>query len=180
MGGPLIYRFLRALAELVVRGFQGVKVEGLEHVPRSGRVVLAGNHITNFDPLVVGGVIRRQIRFMAKKELFGNAFMRWLMGSIGTFPVDRQSKRDISAVRQSIRVLEQEGALGIFPQGTRGGSEMMGGVALIALKGKAPIVPMRVARRGRGWLLRFGPPIAPEGTVAELTAKVEDAIERLA
>lgn len=158
----------------------GLTVEGREHVPLAGRAIIAGNHTNGLDPFVISHAIprARRIQFMAKKELFENPFLAWVIGTGGSFPVDR-SGNDIGAIRTALRILQAEGMLGIFPQGTRGGTELQGGAALLALKGKAPIVPARVVHGGRRWRVRFGPPIAPEGSVAELTEKIWRAIQAL-
>lgn len=164
---------------LLVRG-QRVVTRGLEHLPGAGRVVIAGGHHTsNMDPFVIAQVLPagRRVQFMAKKELFVGA-IGWIIRSGGSFPVDR-SRNDLGAVRNALRVLQSEGTLGIFPEGTRGGHELQGGTALLALKGKAPIVPVWLTLRGRTWTASFGEALPPSGSVKELTERLGAAFEAL-
>lgn len=163
----------------------GLRVEGQEHVPESGRVVVAGNHRTALDPFVIAHALGgRRIHFMAKKELFEGRMKRIgkLILAGGSFPVDRD-RNDLQAIRTSLRVLQGEGVLGIFPEGTRGGGELQGGAALLALKGKAPILPVYVTHDPRPWpgkwTVRFGPSFPAEGGVKDLTEKIGAAIQAL-
>ncbi|ADV68823.1 lysophospholipid acyltransferase family protein [Deinococcus maricopensis] len=177
---PFLYNLV-VFATSIPMHLQGrLRVEGLEHVPLSGRVIIAGNHVTALDPFVIANAIPRprRIQFMAKKEIFRNPIIGGIVRGGGSFPVDRQSN-DVGAIRNAIKVLNAEGMLGIFPEGTRGGGEMNGGVALIALRGKAPIVPVGLRLHRRVWTVRFGPPLPPQGTIKTLTAELGEAIQQL-
>ena len=164
---------------LLLKG-QRVVTLGREHLPATGRVVIAGgNHSTNMDPFIIAQVLPqgRRVQFMAKKELFRGP-IGWIISGGGSFPVDRQ-KNDLGAIRSALRVLQAEGTLGIFPEGTRGGQELQGGTALLALKGKAPIVPVWLTLSGRTWTARFGEPLPPEGSVKALTERLDAAFREL-
>lgn len=158
----------------------GLTVHGQVHVPRVGRAIVAGNHVTGLDPFVIAHALPggRRIQYMAKKEVFDNPLLALLIGSGGSFPVDR-TRNDVGAIRTALRVLQAGRLLGIFPEGTRGGKELHGGVALLALKGEAPVVPAYVWYARRRWHVRFGPPLAPGGSVKELTERVGTRIEEL-
>lgn len=158
----------------------GVRAEGAEHIPAEGPVIIAGSHTSGLDPLVLAQVVPsgRYIQYMAKKELFKNPVLAWLIRSFGTFPVDREGN-DVGAIRSALRILQAGGTLGIFPQGTRGGHDLQPGTALIALRSKAPVVPTSIGKRGGRWVVRYGPAIRPEGSVEELTAKIGAALEKL-
>ncbi len=157
----------------------GLTVYGQDYVPRAGRAIIAGNHVTGLDPFVIAHALPgRRIQYMAKKELFDNKLLALLIGAGGSFPVDRTGN-DVGAIRTSLRILQSERLLGIFPQGTRGGRQLQSGVALLALKAKAPVVPAYVWYARWRWHVRFGPPLAPEGSVKELTERVGEQIERL-
>jgi 1-acyl-sn-glycerol-3-phosphate acyltransferase len=178
---PFMYELVVAGTRLplLVRG-QRIVVHGLDLIPATGRLVIAGgNHTTNMDPFIIAQVLPkgRRVQFMAKKELFKGP-IGWLISGGGSFPVDR-SKNDLGAIRNALRVLQAEGTLGIFPEGRRGGQELQGGTALLALKGKAPIVPVILSLKGRTWTARFGAPIAPVGSVKELTERLGVAFEQL-
>ncbi|GGJ60458.1 lysophospholipid acyltransferase family protein [Deinococcus aquiradiocola] len=164
---------------LLLRG-QRVVALGRELIPATGRLVIAGgNHTSNMDPFIIAQTLPegRRVQFMAKKELFKGP-VGWIISGGGSFPVDRK-KNDLGAIRNALRVLQAEGTLGIFPEGTRGGQELQGGTALLALKGKAPITPVWLNLKGRTWIVRFGEPIQPTGSVRELTERLDAAFDAL-
>ena len=164
---------------LVVRG-QRVVALGRDLIPATGRLVIAGgNHTSNMDPFIIAQTLPagRRVQFLAKKELFRGA-VGWLISAGGSFPVDR-SRNDLGAIRNALRVLQTGGTLGIFPEGTRGGQELQGGTALLALKGKAPITPVWLKLEGKTWIARFGAPIQPAGSVKELTEQIGLALDQL-
>ncbi len=177
---PLVYRAVLA-ATFVPVLLSGMHLHtlGREFVPPEGRLIVAGNHVTGLDPfLIARGIPGRKLQFMSKKELFVP-----VLGAIiragGSFPVDR-SRNDLGAVRTALRILEAEGTVGIFPEGTRGGGQaLQGGVALLALKGRSPVLPVGLQREGKRWLVRIGPVIEPTGRIKELTARIGAEMERL-
>lgn len=175
-----IYRLVVLATRLprLLRG-QHLSAFGREFLPPSGPLIIAGNHVSSLDPFLIAQVLppQRQVQFMTKKELF-TPLLAPFIGGGGSFPVDRQTN-DTAAIRNAIRILNRGGTVGIFPEGTRGGGEMQAGVGLIALRGKAPIVPVGLHLDGKTWLVRFGPPIAPGGSIRELTAQVAAEIGRL-
>ncbi len=177
---PLVYQLVVTVTNLprILRG-EYIHTLGREHIPPPGRkLVVAGAHVSALDPFVIAKVMPgHYVQFMSKKELF-----KPVIGSIikagGSFPVDRDSN-DVAAIRTALRILKEDGTLGLFPGGTRGGEQMQGGVALIALRGRAPILPVGLRRDGKRWLVRFGPLIEPKGGVKDLTARVGEEIIRL-
>ncbi|WP_102127239.1 lysophospholipid acyltransferase family protein [Deinococcus planocerae] len=179
---PLVYRLVVTVTTLPIflRG-QSIEVHGRENVPPPGTpLIVAGNHRTGFDPFLIARSLPpgRYLQFMAKKELFVPVIGPIIRAG-GSFPVDR-SANDLGAVRTSLRVLQGGGTLGIFPEGTRGGGELQGGVALLALKGKSPVLPVGLSRVGRRWIVRFGEPIEPTGGIKALTALIGERIAALA
>ncbi|MBQ3141541.1 MAG: 1-acyl-sn-glycerol-3-phosphate acyltransferase [Clostridia bacterium] len=129
-----------------------MRIEGAENLPKTGRVVLCGNHRSFVDPILMIASVRRELSFMAKKSLFEKFFLSWLLPRMGAFPVDRTGTQ-LGAVRIALSVLENEGAVGIFPEGTRSKTGRMGraleGVGMIAAKGKAPIMPVAIVTEGK-------------------------------
>ncbi|WP_034385785.1 1-acyl-sn-glycerol-3-phosphate acyltransferase [Deinococcus sp. YIM 77859] len=179
---PWVYRLVLLITTLpvVLRG-QRIEVHGREHVPPPGTaLIVAGNHRTGLDPFLIAAALPpgRHLQFMAKKELFVPVIGAIIRAG-GSFPVDRQAN-DLGAVRTGLRILQRGGTLGIFPEGTRGGGEVQGGVALLALKGQAPILPVGLSREGRRWIVRFGEPIPPVGGIKALTAAVGERLAELA
>lgn len=159
-----------------------IEVHGREFVPPPGTpLIIAANHIHNFDPYVLTRGIPpesgRTVQFMAKKELFVGP-VGWVLRRGGTFPVDRGAN-DVGSVRTALRVLQAGGTLGIFPEGTRGGGEMHAGVALLSRRGRAPILPAGICHQGRRWVLRLGEPIPHTLSAKELMRELETEINRL-
>ncbi|MGM0602785.1 MAG: lysophospholipid acyltransferase family protein [Bacillota bacterium] len=149
------YQLIRKILWLIFTVFFRWNVTGLENIPKKGKIIVMSNHISNLDPPILGAVLKRPIRFMAKKELFKNPLMRFILNIAEAFPVDR-SKTDIRAFRQALRVLADGEILGIFPEGTRCPEGEPGipksGSVMLAVKSKAPIVPVgikNVKREGK-------------------------------
>lgn len=126
--------------------FFRVEVQGLENVPTVGPGIVVANHMSNFDPGVIGTTINRRIRFMAKKELFFPGFGQ-LLKLHGVFAV-RRLEGDRGALRKAERLLADGELLGMFPEGTRSKTGQMhegqGGTAYIALRSGAPIIPAAI------------------------------------
>jgi 1-acyl-sn-glycerol-3-phosphate acyltransferase len=177
---PLVYDFVLAVTRLpiILRG-QYVHTLGREHIPAPGhKLVVAGAHVSSLDPFIIArSMPGHHIQFMTKKELFGPVTGAIITAG-GSFPVDREGN-DVAAIRTALRVLKDDGTLGLFPEGTRGGGQMQGGVGLIALRGRSPVLPVGLRRDGRRWLVRFGPVIEPSGGIKDLTARIGEEITRL-
>ena len=128
----------------------------IDAIPAEGPLILASNHASNLDVPIVGSwlipAMGRRIHWMGKKELFDWPFIGWLATNGGVHPVDR-SKADIEAYRLASRILAEGGALFVFPEGTRSPTgalqEAREGVALLALRSGAPVVPDRHRRFAR-------------------------------
>jgi 1-acyl-sn-glycerol-3-phosphate acyltransferase len=118
---------------------------GGEKLPPDGPVIVASNHITNFDVFPLQFALSRPLFYMGKEELFRNPAMDWLLRQLGGFPVYRGA-RDEWAMRHAEKLLEQGNALGIFPEGTRskgrGLSLAKTGAARLAKAVQCPIVPV--------------------------------------
>jgi len=122
-------------------------IVGKENIPKKGACIFASNHNSNLDPFLIGIVPRREVYFFAKKELFKNPFVGWLMREWHAFPADR-NRADIGALKTAIRYLCSGHPLVFFPEGTRGGSEKNGkvfpGVGFLASKADVPVVPVYI------------------------------------
>lgn len=164
------------------RVFRGLRVTGVENVPREGPVVVACNHFSAWDPPVVAVASRRPLDFMAKVELFGSELSAAFMRGLGAFPVDR-SRSDVGAVKEAIRRLNAGRAVGIFIQGTRnaGDAAALDGAAFIAQSSGAPVVPAAVWLEGKRFHVTFGEPIKPEGKGREaVRALTSETARRIA
>lgn len=125
----------------------GMRIEGLENIPKSGPALLISNHLHNFDPILIYAVLTRPGRFMAKKEVFTVPVLGWLTRFFDGFPVDRGSA-DRAALRLANQHLANGKIVGIFPEGTRSPDatlqEAFPGVAMIAVRSGVPILPVAI------------------------------------
>lgn len=183
--GPVIYETLHRVLPPVLRAALRPHVFGLEHVPPTGGVIFASNHLSFADSIVIPAVAPRKVHFLAKAEYFeGTGVKGWVtktwFEAIGMLPVDRDDSRSaLASLDTALEVLAQGEAFGIYPEGTRSrdGRLYRGrtGVAQLALSAGAPVVPVglvgtdRLQPVGSNRLrpvrvtVRFGPPIDVAG-----------------
>jgi 1-acyl-sn-glycerol-3-phosphate acyltransferase len=157
-----VYLFIGVLSWPVVKGLYRLRARGLEHLPDGG-FVLAANHTSNFDPWPLGipFLPRRQLRFMAKSELF-NPVLAPVLRASGAFKV-RRGEGDVEAIRTAAELVGAGEIVVMFPEGTRQRKGMRkkheprphNGAARIALTAGAPLVPAAIAGTDR--LSRLGP-----------------------
>lgn len=110
------YKVVKPIASFLIKLLFRPKVVGLENIPKSGRVVLAGNHTRFLDPVMLVGTVKRPIHFLAKKELFDGC-LSFLVKGMGCVPVNRKI-HDKSALNSAIDYLNKDLCVGIFPEGT--------------------------------------------------------------
>lgn len=110
------YKVVKPIASFLIRLLFHPKVVGLENIPKSGRIVLAGNHTRFLDPVMLVGIVKRPIHFLAKKELFDGC-LSFLVKGMGCVPVNRKI-HDKSALNSAIDYLNKDLCVGIFPEGT--------------------------------------------------------------
>jgi 1-acyl-sn-glycerol-3-phosphate acyltransferase len=143
----MIYKVARAIVRVYILLFKGLVIEGLEYVPERGSLIVVANHTSYWDPPVIGAILPRKIHFMAKEELFRYPIFRYLILSLGAFPVKR-GVADRSAIRKSLAILNKGQVLGIFPEGTRSLSGELGeaqlGAAMLAVKSQSLILPIGI------------------------------------
>lgn len=114
------YRIAMKLCSPIVRRWGRLEVEGLEHMPEHGPVLLAGNHDSYWDPVAIGvaAVRRRQIRALAKSSLWKIKGLGRVLDSMGQIPIERGTG-DRQALHRAIEELRGGACIGIFPEGTR-------------------------------------------------------------
>jgi 1-acyl-sn-glycerol-3-phosphate acyltransferase len=161
MVSPL-YRIIGTLSIPVVKGLYRLRAQGVEHLPEGG-FVLAANHTSNFDPWPLGIPLLpdRQLRFMAKAELF-NPVLTPILRAGGAFKV-RRGEGDLDAMRTAGELVQEGEIVVMFPEGTRQRKGLVKkhqarphtGAARIALTGGVPLVPAAIGGTDR--LLRLGP-----------------------
>lgn len=161
IGKPLVWPFWKLAYH--------TKILGKENFPREGRAVAICNHYSNTDPIHLIINLPREIRFIGKKEIWDSKFLAWVLDHVGAVPLDRENV-GLSTMKRCLGILKKEEMLTLFPEGRRNkeSEELMqlkGGMAVFAVMGKAPIVPMMLYRRPklfrRNYLI-IGEPISLE------------------
>jgi len=203
------YTIARWVVGLIFRVLWRPRIEGLEHVPAEGPVIIASNHLSFIDSVVIPLAVPRRVRFLAKAEYFTGRGPRGRLTAlffhlIDAVPVERTGNRDsMRSLESALAVLRDGQAFGIYPEGTRSrdGRLYRGrtGVGWLALTSGAPVVPVallgtdRVQPVGARGVrvapvrVRFGPPLDPSGYAAlpagrarrEITDEVMDRIAAL-
>jgi 1-acyl-sn-glycerol-3-phosphate acyltransferase len=143
-----LYRFAYVLCQSVSRIIFHVSVKGREHIPKSGPFIAASNHISFTDPPLIGSLIKREIAFFAKDELFHKVILKDLIKRLNAFPVKR-GQSSVSSVKTCLHILtDRKMPLLIFPEGTRIKTGQLGapqrGISFIAAQTKVPILPLYV------------------------------------
>jgi 1-acyl-sn-glycerol-3-phosphate acyltransferase len=141
---------MRGFARLVWR----LEVQGASNVPLEGGVIIAPNHLSLLDPPLIGCACPRELRFIAKAELFRYGLFTRLIRRLGAFPVERGTA-DVGAIKTALQFLKDGRAVIIFIEGTRGTGESLlpptPGVTLLARQSGAPVVPTAIVGSERAW-----------------------------
>ena len=144
----MFYGFARALLFGLSKVLFRIRIQGQEQVPTTGAFIVAPSHRSYLDTPFVSFITRRQIRFMAKEELFQNSFGRKLFTELGGIPVARGSINARPAMKAIQKTLEAGEAAAVYPEGTRRHGpdigELFDGTAYLAVKLGVPIVPVAV------------------------------------
>jgi 1-acyl-sn-glycerol-3-phosphate acyltransferase len=151
----MLYGTLKPLVAVLLRLLFRVEALHPERVPAAGPLLVVSNHASLLDPPLVGGVCPRRLAFLAKAELFRIPLFGRLIHALGARPV-RRDGADPAALRTALRALEGEGALLVFPEGTRAEHEdrlrpAKPGVGMLAVMSGAAVVPVYVSGSGRAW-----------------------------
>jgi len=167
------YPFVRAIVSLPTLLIYRVRAIGVKNVPKNGPLLLAPNHFSQMDHFFIGLYLRRQVRFMAKSQMFGPPVLTYIYKHGGVFPV-RRGHHDEEAFKTAFTILDQGGMLLVYAEGGRSRSDQLGevkpGIGRIALESGAPVVPVAIhgsagVRRWKRFrfpkvTVQFGEPIA--------------------
>jgi 1-acyl-sn-glycerol-3-phosphate acyltransferase len=196
------YRAMRRLSALP-RWYFRLRVEGEEHVPAAGPCILAANHVSYVDPIVLATACPRPVRFIVDRGQYERLLVRWIAVPTGAIPVEN-NPRDLGSLRRALQALRAGSVLGIFPEGGRSADGTLQpakpGAALLALRAGVPLVPVAIVGafaaysrhhllpRPRPITVRFGAPVvfpaawgerAAKGHLEEATALVMARIREL-
>jgi 1-acyl-sn-glycerol-3-phosphate acyltransferase len=168
-----LYNLIGILSAPVLYGLYRLRARGKGNLPEGG-FVLACNHVSSFDPWVLGMPLwpRRFLRFMAKSELYWPP-LKYVLNGVGAFPV-RRGQRDVQAIEKAVQLAREGHIVTMFPEGTRRTKGLMkrfearprSGAARIALEAGVPLVPAAV--KGTDKLLRLGRLSVVYGTPVEI------------
>lgn len=142
-------RIGETLAASLIGAIWGLRVTGLERVPRAGPLIVAANHVSLWDPPLLAAALApaRRPRFLGKKELFALPLAGRLFRAAGAIPLDRGGP-DIPALREALATLEGGGSIAIFPEGTRARPgaprRPKAGVGFLAARTRAAVLPVRL------------------------------------
>jgi 1-acyl-sn-glycerol-3-phosphate acyltransferase len=142
-----LYWIVKALLTPIVRICVRVKVEGREHLPKKGAVIIAANHRSFLDSIFIPMIVRRRVTFVAKAEYFDDAKTAWFFRGCGQIPIRREGgTASERALASATEVLQKGGVFGIYPEGTRTRDGLLHrghtGIARLSLQNDVPIVPV--------------------------------------
>lgn len=198
------YWFVQIATYIIANLLFRIKISGLENLPRQGAFILASNHKSHLDPIIIAGASTRKLHFIAKKELVKAKFVGSIMNWLSMVLINREGV-DRTALKHGLRLLHSGRVLALFPEGTRSKDGRLGrahaGVALFALTARVPVIPAFVSgteralpagshriRIGSRIGVVFGKPIAPydiadrsnkKAAYQELTNRVMQEIANL-
>ncbi len=174
----MAYWIVKVILTPILRVVYRIRVEGREHLPARGPVILASNHRSFLDSIFIPLIVRRRVTFVAKAEYFDDPKTAWFFRAVGQIPIRREGgSASEGALAAATDVLEAGGVFGIYPEGTRTRDGLLHkgktGVARLALATGAPIVPVgligtdecqptnaKLPRLFRKVTIRFGPPLS--------------------
>lgn len=140
----MLYNILKVTAFLLAKLLFRLSVSGSNNIPKKGGFILASNHISYLDPVILGCACPRKLNFMAKYDLFSAPVFAALISRLGAFAVKRNTA-DISALREALNRVKSGNGLVIFPEGSRVNANMnlkpQPGIGFLASKTNVPVIP---------------------------------------
>ncbi|MFZ5806117.1 MAG: lysophospholipid acyltransferase family protein [Verrucomicrobiota bacterium] len=149
----LIYRFCKDACFVACRLLYDAQSDGIDNIPNGG-CLLAANHVSYLDPPLIGGLIRNNIYYLARKTLFKPPILHWLLPRVNVIPVDQQ-KPDMVGLKKIIHLLRSGEKVLLFPEGARSFDGQlqppMPGIGFVVAKAQVPVVPVRVFGAYEAW-----------------------------
>jgi 1-acyl-sn-glycerol-3-phosphate acyltransferase len=144
---PVAYAVIKFVSWSFLRIKYDLKVSGQQNVPMRGPVILACNHVSHLDPVVLGVASPRRVTYMARHTLWSGFWMRFFMDTTECIPL-RRGESDVWAIRESARRLKKGITLGLFPEGTRQTDGRLGqakrGIGFLASLARTNVVPVAI------------------------------------
>ena len=178
----MFYKLLRVFFRLWFKILFRARIIGTENVPLEGSIIVAANHLSNWDPPLLATFLDRNVFYMAKEELFANKIFAAAIRNLGAFPVKRETA-DRNAIKHALGLLKEGKCLGLFPEGTRSRTGELGkaeaGVGLIAAMSKTAVIPSAIINTNKIFssgsffpqlTLVYGRPMKFEGNIKDKEA----------
>jgi 1-acyl-sn-glycerol-3-phosphate acyltransferase len=150
----VLYHLTQKFFSILFSSFGFCDIHGLKNIPKNGPFIIASNHASFLDPILLGTFLKRKPYFMAKKCLFNTKLKNWILNQLKAIPIIRHNHSfgsNISNFRKIISVLKKGEGIVIFPEGTRSNSNQMiikkkvkSSLAMLSYKFKAPIIPTKI------------------------------------
>ncbi len=200
LANRIFYDAIRWFCRVVFVATYRVRCEGRQYLPPSGGAMVLSNHQSYLDPIAAGVACPRRLSAVARQTLFRFALFRWLIDSLGAFPLDQEGS-GLSGVKQWLKHLRQGELLLIYPEGARTFDGQLlplkPGFAAIARRARVPLVPLAIDGAFQAWprwqllpgggviQVQFGPPIQPhdldrlsdEQLAAEAARRMQDCLD---
>ncbi len=142
----MLYIIAKIKFLIIFKLFFRLKVTGQQNIPQDGPFIIVANHSSLLDPIILGVSIKPKIIFVAAAYLFEISWLGYLLRKANSIPVQREN--DIKAIKQSLKILQKGGVLGIFPEGgidrQKNNLPVRAGAAYLATKVGVPIVPIKI------------------------------------
>lgn len=143
----MFYRFIYSILRIIATPLFRIRVHGIEKIPENEKYIVCANHKSLLDPVFIALALDRQVHFIAKKELFEVPILKKILKFLKAIPAQRDGK-DLSVLRDSIKLIKSGKILGIFPEGTRvkeiKRENIKDGAGYIALKSKTDILTIEI------------------------------------
>ena len=185
---PLLYKISKIVLGFIFKLYYNPTIVGKEVIPKEGPIIVAGNHKHLYDQCLTILSTKRCLHYMAKREYFDNKKVAWFFKGTGCISVDR-SKKDPVAKQKALDILEDKGAIGIFPEGTRNKTKELllpfkYGAVSMAEKNDATIVPFAITGdyvfRSKNLKITYGKPFkVGKMTLEEANDKLYKQVEKL-
>ena len=185
---PILYKISKVVLGPIFKWYYKPTINNKQYIPLEGSIVIAGNHKHLFDQCLTIIATKRPIHYMAKKEYFDNKKVAWFFKGTGCISVDRKNK-DPKAKQAALEVLNDNGAIGIFPEGTRNRTNELllpfkYGAVSLAQKTNSYIVPFAITGnykfRSKNLTITYGKPFKiNDMTLEEANDKLYKTVEKL-